>query len=164
MRQIFAVLAFAALGACASSKGSMTLSPLPPGVAADSRVEAVTLLSIPEGVSGEFRGLFEKRVADKLAACATGARPLRLEASVSKMRKNEPLATWLVGDRNRIIGEAALLDAATGEVLGRYHVRRGLGAGGSWGVLLLAEAEEQMTSAFGDELCRQAFGKGGAPR
>ena len=69
-----------------------------------------------------------------------------------------PAMTWLITDANRVAGTARLMDAS-GAVVGEYRIERALRMGGMLGVVALAQAEEQMGRAFGDELCKRAFGR-----
>ena len=124
------------------------------------RVTQVRLTSGPSDVSGEFRQVFETRVADKLRGCADGDRPLRLEADVTVVDKANPLVTVVLADANRVRGDVVLYDVATNRPVGRYRIGRTI-VGSRFGLLQMAEAEEQLSDAFGKEVCDKVFNQPG---
>ena len=147
-----------ALSGCASMSRSEAVSALPADWAANSRVEQITLSKGPEiKTSPEFDGIFQSRVKAKLDECARGTRPLRLEATIDRFDKTNPVITALIAGSNVLRGNARLVDAATGQQVAEYKIGQTV-VGGRIAVVLMAEAEEQMSDAFGTELCQQAFG------
>jgi len=136
---------------------SEPVSALARDVAAGSYVDQMSVVSAAKGLSPEFEGVFRARVAEKLRACAAGTRPLRLEARIDRLDKANPVATALIGGANVLRGSARLVDVQTGEVVGDYRIGSTV-IGGRLAVLKMAEAEEQMSDRFGEELCKQAFG------
>lgn len=147
-----------ALSACTTSGGN-TIQSLAPELQRSARVDEVVMVRGPsQGVSGEFQTVFQTKVREQLAKCATGATPLRAEVTVIEFKRANPAMTWLIADNNRIVGQVKLVNAADGYPAGEYNITRGFGATGLIGIAMMAEAEEQMSSAFGDELCKRAFG------
>jgi hypothetical protein len=107
-------------------------------------------------VSPAFEAIFRQRVKTRLDACAKGERSLRLEAIVERLTRTNPVVTAVVAGANVLRGTARLLDAATGEAVGEYQIGRTV-VGGRVGAIAMAQSEEQLSDAFGQELCTQAF-------
>jgi len=148
----------AALGGCISTSDSAAVSALPQDWSMTSRVETITLDRNPDiRVSPEFDAIFQQRVAARLAQCARGERPLRLEAKLDKVSKANPFVTAILFGQNKVRGVARLYDVATGQMIGEYKIGQTI-TGSRVGVVAMAEAEEQLSEAFGAEVCSQAFG------
>ena len=109
-------------------------------------------------VTAEFDQIFKAHVKAKLDVCAKGVRPLRLEAKVDRLDKANPVLTTVVAGANVLRGEARLVDIATGQVVADYKVGQTI-VGGRFAIVVMGQAEEQLSDAFGDELCKQAFPK-----
>jgi hypothetical protein len=109
-----------------------------------------------KSMTGEFEGVFKSHVQAKLDACATGQRPVRLEAFVSRLDKANPVITTVIGGANVIRGTARLVDVGSGKELATYKIGATI-VGGRVGVIKMAQAEEQLSDAYGDELCKKAF-------
>lgn len=147
-----------ALGGCISKSDSAPIAALPSDWSTTSRVETVTMDRDPAiEVSADFDAIFQQRVRAKLDACATGQRPLRLEAELKKLSKANPFVTAVLFGQNKVRGTARLVDVATGRVVGEYRIGQTI-TGSRVGVIAMAEAEEQLSDAFGAEVCTQAFG------
>lgn len=142
--------------ACVSMSSSETVSTLPPDIARDARVEEIKLTRGDLRVTPEFNELFRTRVKAKLDSCAKGSRALRLEASIHKFERTNPVITTIVAGRNVIRGEARLTDIATGKEVAVYQIGHTV-VGGKLGILAMGQAEQQLSDAFGTELCNQAF-------
>jgi hypothetical protein len=97
------------------------------------------------------------KLEEKLAQCAVGSRPLRLEATINRLKEANPAMTWLLADSNSISGSVKLVDPTTNEVLGAYAVTRSFAAAGLIGVAMTSDAEGQMSEAFGGEVCKAIF-------
>jgi hypothetical protein len=151
----------AALSGCLSMSRSSTESPLPADIARDGRVDVVSVDYAPvmQKVGADFPTIFTAQVKAKLDACARGSRPLRLDASVTQYFRTHPLFTAAVAGRNRIRGVAVLTDLQTGRVVGRYRIGKTI-VGSRLGVVFMGPAQTQLSAAFGDEVCRQAFPSG----
>ena len=145
------------LAGCVSTSSSEAVSAMGADWRTTSRVETVVLERGALDVTPEFDDIFRQRVKAKLDACATGQRPLRLEAKLTKLSKANPLVTAILIGQNKVRGEARLVDVATGRVVGEYRIGQTV-TGGRVGVIEMAEAEEQMSDGFGEEVCKQAFG------
>lgn len=141
---------------CVNLSRSQAVAPLAGEVAQTGRVDEIVLLSAPETVSPEFAGIFQQRVKAKLDACAKGERPLRLEASVERLTRTNPVVTAVLAGANVLRGTARLVDSSSGEPAGEYQIGRTV-VGGRVGAIVMAQSEEQLSDAFGDELCKQAF-------
>ncbi len=152
-----AALTACILSGCVTSSGGDTIKPLSAERARTASIGDVVLSSAPTTVSPEFAGIFDRLVTEQMAKCATGSQPLRLEVRLSEMKGANPAMAYLVGDSNVIRGTAALIDPATGETVGDYEISRSSGGGGLFAAINMAQAEEQMSRAFGDELCKRAF-------
>ena len=157
-RSALVLLAVGALGlsGCVSMSRSSPVEPIPDDWAANARIQEITLAKGDIKVSPDFEQTFKGRVQAKLDQCATGARPLRLEATVSRLDKANVVMTTLIGGANVLRGEARLVDIATGQAVGTYNVGETV-VGGRIAVLVMAQAEEQMSDGFGAQLCKQAF-------
>ena len=155
--QSVALAAALMVSACASGSGSSAIQPLPAELASNARIASVSVVGIPEqGVSDEFETVFETRVQSQLNKCAAGTEPLTVEISLDTFDRANPAVTWLIADQNEIAGIARLTDAS-GNLVGEYLIKRAFMASGLVGIALMAQAEEQMSNAFGEELCKQAF-------
>jgi hypothetical protein len=145
------------LAGCETAGGSAPIQPLPRDLQTGGTVVSVNLTDAPEtGVSAGFEALFERSVQTRLNTCARGSQPLTLEVTLDGFDRANPAMTWLIGDENRIAGIATLTDAS-GTLVGEYRIQRAFLASGLIGIALTAQAEDQMSVAFGDELCKQAF-------
>lgn len=149
-------VAAVSLSGCVSMSRSEPVSPLSSDWATSGRVTEVNLTRGALKVTPEFDGIFKSRVKAKLDACAKGTRPLRLEAKIDRLDKANPVVTTVVAGANVMRGEAQLIDIATGKPVGDYKVGQTV-VGGRFAIITMGEAEEQMSDAFGDELCKQAF-------
>lgn len=156
MMMTAALLAAAGLAGCVGLSRSSPTAPLATGTANQYRIGEIVLTRGEITPSAEFDGIFQLRVRAKLDACATGDRPLRLEARVDRLDRANPLQTAVIGGANVLRGSARLVDAETGALVGEYQIGRTI-VGGRLAVVRMAEAEEQLSDAFGEELCAQAF-------
>lgn len=146
-----------ALAGCMSMSRSATVAALPTGESAQLKVTEIKL-KVGEGVkvSPQFDEIFRKHVQAKLDACATGQRPVRLEAEVVRLDKSNALMTAIVAGANVLRGSAKLVDVGTGQTVADYTVGQTV-VGRSVAVVVMAKAEEQLSDGYGDELCKQAF-------
>lgn len=145
------------LSGCLSMSRSSEVTALDSAIAQGSRVAEVRLTTEDQvTVRPEFQGIFRQHVQAKLDECATGSRPLRLEAEITRLDRANPAQVMLVGGANVLRGHARLVDPATGAVVGEYEIGKTI-VGGRWSIFQMAESEEQLSDAFGAELCEQAF-------
>jgi hypothetical protein len=145
------------LSGCLSMSRSNAVAALDAATAQGSRVTEVRLTTDSAVTTRpEFAGIFQQRVQSKLDACATGQRPLRLEASISRLDRANPAQVLLIGGANVLRGHARLVDPATGAVVGEYEIGKTI-VGGRWSIFQMAESEEQLSDAFGQEVCDQVF-------
>jgi len=153
-------LALLLLGGCVGLSRSETVSAISAADAAGGRIETVTVKrgTALKKLTPQFDDIFRSRVKAKTDACATGSRPLRLEATLDRVDKANVAMTAVIGGANVLRGEARLVDVATGKTVGSYKIGKTI-VGGRFGAIAMAEAEEQLSDAFGDELCTQAFAK-----
>ncbi|WP_369061408.1 hypothetical protein ABOZ73_05625 [Caulobacter sp. 73W] len=150
-------LAAVMLSGCVGMSRSKPVAPLAADWKTGGRVDQITLAKEGEfKITPEFDQIFETRVKSKLAECATGTRPLRLEARLTRLDKANPVVTTLIMGANVMRGEARLVDVATGQTVGEYEIGQTV-VGGRMAIIKMGEAEEQMSDAFGEELCKQAF-------
>ncbi|MET0272469.1 MAG: hypothetical protein ABW360_05725 [Phenylobacterium sp.] len=151
----------AALSGCMTMSRSATVAPMSAAQANDGRIAEIVLTRDPGlKVTPEFDGIFRQHVQAKLDGCFKGSRPLKLEASIDRLDKANPVMTAVIGGANVLRGAARLVDPATGQAVADYKVGATI-VGGRIGVVKMAEAEEQLSDSFGDELCKQAFPKPG---
>lgn len=154
---VVALLPALALGGCVSMSRSSPVTSLSADWAREGRIDQVTVTRGADlKVTPEFEGIFKTRVKAKLDACAKGARPLRLEAKVDRLDKANPVVTTVVAGANVLRGEARLVDVGTGRVVADYKVGSTI-VGGRFAIIVMGQAEEQLSDAFGDEMCKQAF-------
>ena len=153
-------VAAASMSGCVSMSRSSAVSAVSADWTRDGRVVEVRLTgnAQQERVATDFQTIFERRVQSKLDGCAPGQRPLRLEATVDQYYRSNPVITTLVAGRNRIRGTATLIDTATGQTVGRYNIGKTI-VGGRIGIIAMGPAQTQLSDAFGDEVCKQAFGR-----
>jgi len=144
------------LGGCVGMSRSEAVSTLPPDIAANSRITEVRLTRGDLKVTPEFDELFREHVKAKLDACAKGSRALRLEASINRFDKANPVITTIIAGANVLRGEARLIEVETGKEVGVYQIGHTV-VGGRMAILKMGQAEEQLSDAFGTELCQQAF-------
>ena len=147
-----------ALTACVSMHHSATLAALPADIAASGKVESVTFIRDP-GLKASlgFDEVFKTRVKAELDGCAKGSRPLRLEASLSRLDKTNPAVTLVLGGgRSAVRGHAKLIDVATGKPVGEYDIGQTV-FGTRLATIQMLQPEKEMADAFGQELCLQAF-------
>jgi hypothetical protein len=147
------------LTACVNLSRSAPVTPI--AAAAGYRVGEVRLAVEPEiETTGEFASIFSERVQAELSACADGARPLRLEAEITRLDRANPVQVALIGGANVLRGNARLVDPSSGRVVGEYEIGRTV-IGARVAAFEMAESEEQLSTAFGRELCEQAFPEAG---
>lgn len=145
------------LAGCVTSNGSGAVRALSDQAAAGARVTSVTLRNTPNNVSPQFAAQFQNAVQTKLNGCATGENPLTLTVTLNGYQSANAMLAFLAPAQSQISGVARLTDAS-GAVVGEYNIRRTLTVGGVIGLMVAAEAESHMSNAFGEELCKQAFG------
>ncbi|KSB90871.1 hypothetical protein AS593_11720 [Caulobacter vibrioides] len=141
---------------CVSLSRSAVVDDLPADWRTQARISEVRLTRGELKVTEGFDGLFKQRVQAKLDGCAKGVRALRLEAKLDRFDKANPAMTALVGGANVLRGQARLVDARTGKVVGDYAIGKTI-VGSRLAVIKMGEAEEQLSDAFGEELCEKAF-------
>lgn len=142
---------------CVSMSRSSTVRPLSADLASTARVTDITLRRDSDiKVTPEFDGLFKTLVQKELDRCATGSRPLRLEASITSLDKANPAMTLLIAGKNAVRGQARLVDAQSGKVVGEYEIGQTV-VGSRLAIIQMSEAEEQVSKGFGQEVCKQAF-------
>ena len=152
-----ALFAGLSLSACVGMSRSQPVTAMSPEIAAGSRINEITLQTGDDvELTADFPAIFADRVQSRLDACATGDRPLRLEARIDRLDKANPVQTAVIGGANVLRGSARLVDPSTGQLVGEYEIGQTV-IGGRIAVVEMAEAEEQMSDAFGEELCEQAF-------
>ena len=146
-----------ALAGCMHMSRSATVTALPTGDAANLKVTDIKV-TVGDGVkvTPQFPDIFRQHVQTKLDACATGQRPVRLEAQVDRLDKSNAVLTAVVAGANVLRGSAKLVDVATGQTVADYTVGQTV-VGRSVAVVVMAKAEEQLSDGFGEELCKQAF-------
>lgn len=157
-RTVPLVMAGLGLAGCLNLSRSSTIEALAPDYAQAGHVQEITVSheGMKTALSPGFDETFRSRVKARLDRCATGPRPLRLEARIDQMNKANVLFTAVVAGRNKVLGGARLVDTASGQTVGEYRIGKTI-IGRSLAVLKMARAEEQLSDAFGEELCRQAF-------
>ena len=154
-----ALLAATALSACMSMSRSSTVSAMDRTAAMGSRVSEIRLVTDDEvTVRPEFDAIFQQRVQQRLDTCATGTRPLRLEASISRFDRANPAQVMLIGGANVLRGTARLVDPATGAVVGEYEIGKTI-VGSRLSIFQMAESEEQLS----DALARNCASRRSAP-
>ncbi|MDP3176232.1 MAG: hypothetical protein Q8M88_17550 [Phenylobacterium sp.] len=151
-------LAAAALvvGGCVGMSRSETVSPLSDNWTRTGRIETIALTKGDIKVTSEFDEIFKSRVKSKLDACAKGPTPLALEVTLDRLDKANPVLTTVVAGANVLRGQARLVNPATGAVVADYKIGKTI-VGGRFAIVVMGQAEEQLSDAFGDELCKQAF-------
>lgn len=154
MRMIPVALAALTLAGCLNLSHSSTVQPL----AAAGHVEEITVSheGVKTPLSPDFDEKLKARLKVRLDKCATGPQALRLEARVYQVNKANVLFTALVLGENKVLGDARLIDPASGQTVGDYKIGRTI-IGRGLAVLQMAEAEKQLSDAFAAEVCKQAF-------
>lgn len=144
------------LGGCVSAGSSGAINPLPSALAGGARIASVELRNTPDGTAHGFDSRFEAAVQAQLNKCATGSEPLTLEVSLNGYYAPNPAMALFAPMKSQVSGTARLRDAA-GAVVGEYRIEHSLMIGGLAGAAVAANAESNMSNAFGRELCKQAF-------
>jgi hypothetical protein len=164
IKVLFAAGSALALAGCMHMSRSAVVTPVAAADAAQLKVTEIRL-DVAEGVkvTPAFDGIFREHVQAKLDACATGQRPVRLEARVDRLDKSNAVLTAVVAGANVLRGSARLVDVATGQTVADYTVGQTI-VGGRFAVVVMAEAEEQLSDSFGEELCKQLFSAAGASK
>ena len=147
------------LGGCVNLSRTAAVSPAAPELVRNARVERVVLTAKDIGARPELEAIFRQRVKAKLDQCAKGSIPLRLEAALDRVEATNPVVTALLFGANVLRGAATLVREDTGEVVGQYQIGRTI-VGRGPAVIQMAEAEEQLSDAYGEELCKAAFVQG----
>jgi len=62
-----------------------------------------------------------------------------------------------MADSNSISGTVKLIDQESGATVGTYAINRSFAASGLVGIAMTADAEGQMSDAFGGEVCKSVF-------
>ena len=150
------VAAAALLAGCVNLSRTAAVTPARPEVVRDAHVARIVLTAREIGARPEFEAIFLQRVKAKLDQCAKGSTPLRLEAALDRVEKTNPVVTALLFGANVLRGAATLVREDTGEVVGQYQIGRTV-VGRGPAVIQMAEAEEQLSDAYGEELCKAAF-------
>jgi hypothetical protein len=154
-----AVVGLMLLAGCESARGSTVIQPLAGPLASSARVTSVRFTGQQaQGVGDQFRARFARAVQNRLDDCARGEVPLSLEVTVDDFEGANPGLALLFPNQSRISGTARLRDAS-GAVVGQYRIERSLTVGGLAGALMASQALDNMSSAFGDEVCKKAFGR-----
>jgi hypothetical protein len=146
------------LAGCVTSNGTSAVHPMSKDAAARGRVTLVQLHNTPSNVSGDFTAQFQNTVQSKLNECADGDYPLVLTVTLNGYHSANAAIALFAPSQSEISGVARLTDAS-GAVVGEYNIRRTIMVGGVIGAVVAANAEQNMSSAFGEELCKQAFKK-----
>lgn len=153
---LLAALVVMPLSACVGLSRSAPVTALD-AAEASYRVSEVRLAVEPDiQTTDDFSEIFRDRVQRELNQCADGSRPLRLEASIGRLDRANPVQVAVIGGANVLRGRARLVDPANGRVVGEYEIGHTV-IGARVAVFEMAEGEEQLSTAFGRELCEQAF-------
>ena len=145
------------LGACTSAGNSGAVHPLSAHLRDGARIASVGLQNTPTSVSAGFETAFENTVQGELNKCATGSQALTLTVTLDGLYMANPAIALFAPSKSEISGVARLTDAS-GTVVGEYRIQRSLMLGGWVGAAMAIGAEGHMSRAFGEELCKQAFG------
>jgi hypothetical protein len=144
------------LAGCVTSNGSGAVRSISPDAASRGRVTLVQLQNTPSNVSSGFVREFQTTVQSELNECADGDYPLVLTVTLNGYQSANTMLALLAPAQSQISGVARLTDAS-GTVVGEYNIRRTITVGGLLGAMVASEAEHHMSTAFGEELCKQAF-------
>jgi hypothetical protein len=145
------------LAGCVARGSSDTVTQLPTQLAEHAYVSDIDIKSVPADAAPDFKTKLQAALEAKLKTCAKGDHPLRMNVSIARFAGENAAKTILVGSSNVIKGSAQLIEPADGKVVGDYDIARSMGGGGVIAAVGMAGAEDQMTSAFADEVCDQAF-------
>jgi hypothetical protein len=158
LQYVGAAMAALCVSGCVSSGSGDTILAMPREQAARMSVGQIVLSGRPDNVSADFDQVFATQIREEMDKCAKGTTPLRLEVRITEFKRANPAMTFLVGDSNVIKGQAVLIDPATGQKVADFDIARSVGGGGLIAAAGMSQAEEQMTGAFGQEICKRAFG------
>ena len=92
---------------------------------------------------------------EKIGECAVGSTPTRFEVTITEMKGQNAAKTLFLGDSSGARGKVKLVDIATGATIGDYDLVHSKGSGGVLGMIALADAEQDVSNAFGDQICRE---------
>lgn len=144
------------LTGCVGNGQSGAVTPLSDALRTGGTVASVTLRNAPNTVGPTFRTDFERGVLGRLATCATGSTPLRMEVNLDGYYAPNVAHALFAPAQSQISGNARLFDA-DGTLVGEYRIQRTLTVGGIAGAVVASQAESNMIKAFGEEICKQAF-------
>lgn len=154
-----------ALAGCVTAT-STTQTPLSADLAESGFVQEVNVSASGEsGVTADFAAEMAEEMEARLAECATGERPLRVDVMLQRTKAANPLLAAVMTDTNKVMGDVTVYSLETGQMVGQYEVdwenRGGLGLTGA--VMHSAMGVEQVTEGFSEAVCRRAF-EGGEER
>lgn len=130
---------------------------LPSGMVKNARIYTITVKSVPDNVSNDFKSELESMLRLSADDCAQGQSWLNLEVTVIQLKKSDPGKAFLVGDSNVVKGQARLVDPTSGAVVGDYDIGYSVGGGGIGGALIMSGAESQTARGFARQVCDTAF-------
>lgn len=145
------------LGACTSSGNSGAVRALSADLKSGASIGSVVLHNTPANVSDGFAEAFQTAVQGRLDECARGSQALNLTVTLDGYHSANAAIALFAPSKSEISGVAQLTDAS-GAVVGEYRIQRSLMIGGLAGMVVATGAEGHMSNAFGEELCKQAFG------
>ena len=148
---------FALIAGCIPYTGGDNIKRLTDDLVASARVGSIVVLDVPADVSAEFKPALEEELRKKTSECAKGQTELSLEVNIAEVKKQNAAKTIFLGDSNGIKGQARLIRAATGEVVGDYEIFHSVGGEGAAVAVGLSGAERQMAVDFADAVCARAF-------
>jgi len=143
---------------------STAQTPLAADLAEGGFVQEV-YVSAPEdsGITAHYAAEMAEELEERLADCATGDRPLRMDVMLTDTKAANPLVAAVMTDTNAVMGDVTIYSLESGQPVGQYEVewenRGGLGLSGAF--MHSAMGIGQVSEGFAKSVCRRAFEGGG---
>ncbi len=127
---------------------------------ADAKTYSVARIEVgPKSgvVAPETLARVEAALKEATDYCATGERPVILEARIDHYREAGTASTILIGDQSNLAGRVALRDPGTRRVLASAYVESYIGGGGLIGVAITELGEEGLPDSFANDVCENIW-------
>ncbi|MEO1191044.1 MAG: hypothetical protein AAFY02_04770 [Pseudomonadota bacterium] len=123
----------------------------------DYRVQAVEVVAGDPSVTGTILNRVDIALAEATAECATGSRPVILDARIDHYREAGTAATILVGDRTVLAGRIALRDPVTRRIVASSYIESAVGGGGVLGAVITEIGEGGLPDTFASDVCEKIW-------
>ncbi|GAB5471188.1 MAG: hypothetical protein Kilf2KO_42180 [Rhodospirillales bacterium] len=155
VRGLGVALALALLAGCQAR--TEALKPIAASNVQSYRVAAVEVTAGDPSVGGSVLSRLDISLREATDVCATGDKPVVLDARVDHYREAGTAATILAGDVTVLAGRVALRDPQTRRLLASSYIESSVGGGGLIGVVVTELGEEGLTDTFASDVCEEIW-------